>query len=245
MKKITLLVLSVLLLCTICIAQAAEKERPVFTSARDIFDSMEGDIANRACEDYIVLILEMDNRYIRMVTLLDDHAKDLYKAIEADDYSISAMEAFNEYALRLPLSYAEEIPEAPKSQAELDELMGRTVQELQDEGFGEMILSGNISEVPVAIDLEYGFYKYEFEVTNGASGYPQFMSIKSENSTDSPATRLKLTIGKNFLTRNSAVFRKKRILDSVSSEVVRSGKFSRCDGTISVMEIACQVDTFL
>ena len=179
MKKITLLVLSVIILCTVRIARAAEKERPVFTSARDVFDSTEGDAANRACEDYIVLILETDNRHIRMVTLLDDHAKELYKAIEADDYSISAMEAFNEYALALPLSYAEELPEAPKSRAELDELKGKTVQELQDEGFGEMILSGNISEAPAAIDLEYGFYKYEFEVTNGASGYPQSMTVKS------------------------------------------------------------------
>ncbi len=179
MKKMALLVLSVIILCAVCIARAAETEQPVFTSARDVFDSTEGDVANRACEDYIVLILEMDNRYIRMVTLLDDRAKELYKAIEADDHSISAMEAFNEYALALPLSYTEELPEAPKSQAELDELKGRTVQELQDEGFGEILLTGNISEVPAAIDLEYGFYKYEFEVTNGASGYPQFMTVKS------------------------------------------------------------------
>ena len=42
-----------------------------------------------------------------------------------------------------------------------------------------MILSGNLSEVPAAIDLEYGFCKYEFEVTNGASGYPQFVTVKS------------------------------------------------------------------
>ena len=178
MKKIALLVLSVIILCTISIA-AAEEEQPVFASVQDVFDSTESDVANRICEDYVVLILEMDHRYIRMVTLLDDHAKDLYQAIEADGHSISAMEAFNEYALALPLSYTEELPEAPKSQAELDELKGRTVQELQDEGFGEIILSGNISEALDAIDLEYGFYKYEFEVTNGASGYPQFMIIES------------------------------------------------------------------
>ena len=178
MKKISLLVLSLILLCTACAAQAEEKELPAFTSARDAFDSTEGDVPNRACGDYLVLILEMDNRYIRMVTLLDDHAKELYKAVEAD-FSSSAVQAFNEYALALPFSYTEELPEAPLSQAELDELKGKTVQELQEEGFGEMILSGDISEVPAAIDLEYGFYKYEFEVTNGASGFPQFMTIKS------------------------------------------------------------------
>ena len=179
MKKIILLVLSVIILGTTCAARAAGKEQPAFTSARDVFDSMEGDVANRAYEDYIVLILETDNRYLRMVTLLDDHAKDLYKAIEADDYSLAAMDAFNEYALALPLSYTEELPEAPMSQAGLDGLKGRTVKELQDEGFGEILLSGNISEVPAAIELEYGFYKYEFEVTNGASGDPQSMTVKS------------------------------------------------------------------
>ncbi len=42
-----------------------------------------------------------------------------------------------------------------------------------------LILSGDIAEVPASIDLEYGLCRYEFEVTNCASGYPHLMTTKS------------------------------------------------------------------
>ena len=63
------------------------------------------------------------------------------------------MEAYDEYAWALPLSHIEELSETPKSQAEL--------------------------EAPASIILECGFYRYRFEVTDAASGYPRLMTIKS------------------------------------------------------------------
>ena len=180
MKKIALLILSVMILCTSCIAQAAEKDLPVFTSIRDVLDSTESYAIIQSHEDYIVLILEMDNRYIRMFVMLDDHANELYQAAEAERYSPAAIKAFEEYAWSLPLSYIGELTETPKSQAELDRLKGKTVQELMDKGFGkEMLLPKDELKAPVSINLEYGFYKYEFEVTNAASGYPHLMKVKS------------------------------------------------------------------
>ena len=180
MKKSALVILSVIILCAACTAQAAGKELPVFTSVRDVIDSTEGFLIIQDCSEYIVLILEMDDGYIRMVTLLDNHAKDLYRTIDTEEDRFAAIKAFEEYAWSLPLSCTEELTEAPKSQAELDGLKGKTVRELMDEGFGEeMLLSGSSLEVPVAIDLEYGFYKYEFEVNNAASGYPRLMTVKS------------------------------------------------------------------
>lgn len=179
MKKTVLLILSVIILCTACAAQAAEGELPVFTSIRDALDSTEGYAEIREHEDYIVLILEMDDRYIRMVVLPDDHAKELYRAVDAE-HSSAAMEAFDEYAWTLPLSYTEELPEKPMSQAELDGLKGKTFQELMDGGFGrEMILPESEVEAPAAICLEYGFYRYEFEVDHADSGDPRIMTIRS------------------------------------------------------------------
>ena len=179
MKRIVLLLLSGIILCIASVAHTAEKELPVFTSIRDALDSTEGYAEIRERNNYIVLILDMDDRYIRMVVLLDDRAKDLYRAAEAEEFSTSAMEAFNEYAWTLPLSYTGELTETPKNQAELDTLKGKTVQELMDEGFGkEMILSESELEAPVAVNLEYGLYKYEFEVTDAASGDPCIMTIK-------------------------------------------------------------------
>ena len=180
MRKTALLILSIFILCTACAAQASEKDLPVFTSVRDAVDSTEGYAVIRDCSDYIVLILEMDGRYIRMVTLLDDPAKDLFRTMESEDFSTAAVKSFEDYAWALPLSCSEELPEAPKSQAELDALKGKTVQELMDEGFGEeMILTESELENPVTIHLENGFYSYQFEVANGASGDSRLMTIIS------------------------------------------------------------------
>ena len=180
MKKCALLVLSVIILCTACIAQASEKELPVFASIRDVLDSTECYLSIQDHPDYLILILEMDDRHFRMVTLLDDHAKELYKSAEAQDHSTPAMEAFDEYAWTLPIVYTEELSETPISQDKLDELKGKTIQELMDNGFGdEMILYENELAAPVSILLEYGSYKYEFKVTNGSAGDPSLMTINS------------------------------------------------------------------
>ncbi len=179
MKKTALLILTVIILCTVCAVQAEGNGLPVFASIQDAIDSTNVDLTVQDHQDNVVLLMEMDGRYIRMVTLLDDHAKDLYKAVEAEEHSDADIKAFEAYAWALPLSYTEELPDVPKSQAELDALKGKTVQELQDQGFGIIILPHNYEENPDIINLEYGSYKYEFEVTNGASGYPQFMTIKS------------------------------------------------------------------
>ena len=48
-----------------------------------------------------------------VAVLLDGRAKDLYRTAQAEDYSTSAMEAFNAYAWSLPLSYTEELTEKP------------------------------------------------------------------------------------------------------------------------------------
>ena len=180
MKKTASVILSVIILWAACVAQAEEKGLPLFASIRDALDSTEGYAGIVEHEDYIVLILETEDKTIRMAVLLDDHAKELYKIAEATDYSISAREALNEYAWSLPPDYTEELTEAPKSQAELDGLKGKTVQELMDEGFGkEIIVSESELAAPSAIQLECGFYRYAFEVTDAASGDPQLMTVRS------------------------------------------------------------------
>ena len=135
MKKTVSLVLSVIILCAICVSQAEGKELPAFASIQEVIDSADNHIEIRDHSNAVVLILEKDGRYFRMVTLLDDHAKELYQFVEAENHSITDIRTFEKYARALPLSYTEELPDVPKSQAELDELNGKTIQELMDEGF--------------------------------------------------------------------------------------------------------------
>ena len=180
MKKILSLIFSVIILCAACAAQATGEEPPAFTCVRDVLDHAGDNAVVEGHEDDTVLILETSGRYFRMVALADDHAKELYQAATGEDYSLSAMEAFNDYTWTLPFSYTEELAETPKSQAELDALKGKTIQDLMDEGFGkEMIIDHDEIMNPVHIYLEYGFFRYVFEVNNAASGDPHIMTIKT------------------------------------------------------------------
>ena len=179
MKKIISLILSAVILCTAAAAQAGEAP-PVFGTIREALDSAEGYAVVRDCEDCIILLLETENGYYRIITLLDDHAKELYRKTIEEDYSASAREALENYAWALPPDVAEKLPEAPKDRTELDSLTGKTVRELMNEGFGEeMIVYQNELEAPVHINLEYGFYTYEFEVNDAATGDPDIMTVRS------------------------------------------------------------------
>ena len=180
MKKIVLSVLSVTILCLACAAPAAAEEPPAFTSVREVTDRTEGDLAIVTHEDCMVIMLETGGRYYRMAVLPDDRARDLNRTATGDDYSVSAMEAFNNYAWTLPVSYTEELTEQPMTQAELDGFIGKTVRELMDNGFdSEMIIDKDELESPVRIYLDRGFFRYEFETDNAETGYPDLMTVRN------------------------------------------------------------------
>lgn len=183
MKKPALLILSLIILCTACAAQAAENGLPAYASIRDALDSTDCYAEIRDNEDSVVLILCMEDRYIRIITLPDDYAKALYRAAEAKDFSRPAMEAFDAYAWKLTPAVIEELPGTPKSQAELDGLIGKSVRDLINEGFGEEILvSEGGWENPTHIELEYGLFRYAFEVTVPSDDLKEMMVLRAEYS---------------------------------------------------------------
>ena len=180
MKKKLLLILSVTILFLACAAQAEEEELPTFTSIQDALLNADGNVFIVGNEEYIVLILDMHGRYIRMAVLLDDYAKEIYKASTEEDSNVFNVEAFNDYAYTLPISMTEEITETPMDQDELDGLIGKTIQDLMDDGFSdEMMIDKEELEFPVHIYLDNGFYWYVFEVDDASSGYPSLMTVKS------------------------------------------------------------------
>ena len=113
--------------------------------------------------DYLAAVIEKEGKYIRSVTLLDDHARELYMAAMAAEASGDAFEVFQAYAWSLPISYTEEITAKPKPQAELDALAGKTVGELAEEGYVFFGAGGGV-DLPTVIDLSCGLFVYEFEV---------------------------------------------------------------------------------
>ena len=178
MKK----VISVIMMIVLCLAfgaPASGEKLPEFATIREALDSTNSYAEIREDDGYLVLCLELDGRYIRLVTLTDDRAKELYAAVETAEYGTAAMEAFDAYAWALPVSRIEEISGLPMGQAELDGLKGKTVQELTENGFNrEIILSEGEWVRPTAIMLESGFYRYRFDVET-TGGEPCDMTVKN------------------------------------------------------------------
>ena len=160
--------LVILLAALVMLASVSLAEEPLtFWQAADAageFAAVAGDV------DYLALATEQDGKYIRVVTLLDDHARQMYmNALNADD-SGEAFEAFQNYAWSLPVSYTEEFTVMPKEQAELDALAGKTVGEIMEEGYLYYGAGGGIG-LPTFVDLSYGLYNYTFEVDANFAEY--------------------------------------------------------------------------
>ena len=138
-------------------------ESTCYHTIREALDAAEGYAAINETDDSVILILERDGKYLRAVTMMDEHAKDLYQTAMAEEDS-SAFEVFDAYAWNLPVSYTEDITATPLEQAELDALAGRTIRDIMREwlckGF-VTLTSGNDKTV---ISLDYGLYQYSFEV---------------------------------------------------------------------------------
>ena len=161
-------------------AEAAPKDRQyghtdqlLYAEFREAVDAA-GETASVGCDiDYLAVVMMKDGKYIRMITIPDDHAKELYMAAMTAEDSGDAFDAFETYAWSLPVSYSEEITENPKEQAELDAQAGKTVGELTEEGY-YLYGSGGGINLPTIVDLSYGLFNYEFEVDVSFEEYQEY-----------------------------------------------------------------------
>ena len=185
--------------CKICGAPLRRENPSLSASFRDAveaageFVSVGGDI------DYLAALTGKDGEFIRVVTLLDDHAKKLYMAAMGAKDSGEAYEAFQAYAWSLPVTYTEELTVKPKEQAELDTLVGKTIGELLAEGYSFYGIGGG-ENMTTTVDLTYGLFNYEFEVDASFEKYHENegwdgledMKVKSGKLSgfSSPATNL-------------------------------------------------------
>ncbi len=158
--------------CNICGAVFLRESPRLPADFREAVDtagesaSVGGDI------DYLAVVAEKNGKYIRMVTLLDDRAKEMYMAgMQAEDNG-EAFDAFQAYAWSLPVSYTEEFTVKPKDQAELDAQAGKTVGMLVEEGYLLYGSGGGIGQ-PTIVDLSYGLYNYAFEVDAAFEEYQE------------------------------------------------------------------------
>ncbi|QUC67243.1 hypothetical protein [Aristaeella hokkaidonensis] len=161
MKKLAALVLAILMFCSVYGVMASED--PYFHTIREALDISEGYAAINETDDYVILILEKDGKTLRVVTMMDESAKELYQTAMAEEDS-SAFEMVDAYAWNLPVSYTEEITAMPLEQAELDALAGRAIRDIMREWQCRGFVTSSSGNDKTVISLDYGMYKYSFEV---------------------------------------------------------------------------------
>ena len=148
--------------CEVCGAPLRREDQPLSVSFHDAVEAAGDFISVGSDIDYLTALAEKDGKFIRMVTLLDDHAKELYMAAMGAADSGEAYDAFQAYAWSLPVTYTEELAMKPKEQAELDAQAGKTVGKLLAEGYSFYGIGGG-ENLPTNVSLSYGLFNYEFE----------------------------------------------------------------------------------
>ena len=161
MKKLAVLILAILMFCSAYGVMASGD--PYFHTIREALDTSEGYAAINETDDFVTLILEKDGKTLRVVTMMDESAKELYQTAMAEEDS-SAFEMVDAYAWNLPVSYTEEITAMPLEQAELDALAGRAIRDIMREWQCRGFVTSSSGNDKTVISLDYGMYKYSFEV---------------------------------------------------------------------------------
>ena len=174
MKKIMLILLAITVcLSSVSMAEKSDTDLYQFTSFSEAVDRAGESVSVGGDIDYLSAVMEKDGTFFRIVTLLDDHARELYMAaVYGENAGGDAIEAFNAYAWALPVSYTEEITAKPKEQAELDALAGKTVGEIVKEGYVFYGAGGGI-DLPTFVDLSYGLFNYTFEADASFEEYQE------------------------------------------------------------------------
>ena len=135
---------------------------PLFGTLGQAMEEANYDGVAGGDEDRFAILVEKDGVYYRVVALLDEEAKALNEAIFGAEDIDAAMAAFDAKVKTLPVDLTEEITAAPKAQAELDTLVGKTLSEAEEAGY--TIWSTGYNGEGILIELCSGLFTYNVEI---------------------------------------------------------------------------------
>lgn len=156
-----------------------ENFEPPFKTVGEAMDSEGYTGLASSFENCFVIIVEADGSYLRVVTELDETAEKLGKAIAKAENMSAANGEYIAYLKTLPVTYFEEITLPPLSQEEIDALSGRTIAELEKEGFEAPFHRGSGSG-DIIFFLVKDLYEYEFTVNESYEEYQLLCEDKVE-----------------------------------------------------------------
>ncbi|MBO4377629.1 MAG: hypothetical protein J5889_01605 [Clostridia bacterium] len=149
--------------------QPAQDPAPLFETIGQAIEEGEYDGRFGTTEEYHIIVIEKDGEYIRVIGLKDEKANQLDEEIfTADDWEAARGE-YEAYANTLPVVRTEVLTQPILSEEELDAFVGKTLGDLEAEGF-ESVGSGQNGE-EVEFIFNYGLYTYRFVVNESPEQY--------------------------------------------------------------------------
>lgn len=138
MTKIIALFLAILMLCALSAADAEEAQE-----IPDVLGMTIGDIRNNLyneiemtvrSSDQFAFLLNLGGKHYRAVAFQDEATARLYNALDESN-SQEAQDAYWESVNKIPITVFEELTAQPLSREELNALAGKTLGELEDDGW--------------------------------------------------------------------------------------------------------------
>ena len=156
--------------------------RPAFNNFGEALKAEPADVATYTDKSCITMV-ESAGVYYRFVTKYDNKAKKLWKEGQEQEPvdQVWPNQEFIDYVCTLPVKYDAEFTEQPLEQAELEQLVGKTVAEAEKAGY--KFVSTRFDEEPAEITgtLTKGYFEYQIIISES---YDEYQEHKQKNSYD-------------------------------------------------------------
>ena len=171
MKRILSLVLACALLLPLFGAFA---EAPLFATVGESREKAEWTGYYGLDASHYVLVVLSGVRVIRVVAELDEATSEqVYALLWADMPDEDMRAQINAIVDPLPVACTEDLTDLRMEQAELDALVGKSIQELLDAGFEESSAGYGGEDDAVVFTLNRSVFEYEFTVNENTAAYEQ------------------------------------------------------------------------
>ena len=122
-----------------------------------------------------VAVVEYGGKFYRVVSFMDDKALELNAAVQEawDSDQETAWNTLDEYIMELPVAYTEPITVSPAGRQELDALAGKTLEELEADGWTVVPVGPDEETGEVRCSLEKGLFEYDVTVNETAEAWQQ------------------------------------------------------------------------
>lgn len=157
-------------------------QRPAFDNFGEALKANPSDVCIYTDKSCITMV-ESSGVYYRFVTNYDKKAKKLWKEGQEETAADQVWpdQEFIDYVCTLPVKYDGEFTDQPLEQAELDQLLGKTVAEAKKAGYQFVPTRYDEAPAEITCTLTKGYYEYQVIISES---YDEYQERRQKNSYD-------------------------------------------------------------